>query len=271
MDTDPAKPLKNQKALVVDATSAIGEAIARALAEAGAAVAVNYTADSYAADRIVATIRATGGEAVAVQGEPNDEAQVQAMFRQTVDAFGTLDILANNGTFQNGAPIEQMTLDQWNSVMGANLTSQFLCSREAIREFLRRGPRPEISCALGKIICMGSVREMIPWNGHANYAASKAGLMLFMKSMAQELAPKKIRVNSIGLGTIQTPGNQSAWETPEGLQALLRMVPYGRLGQPGDVARAAVWLASDASDYINGITLFVDGGTNIIPRLNNKW
>lgn len=265
MEIDPAKPLKNQKALVTGANSGIGEGVAKALAAAGAAVVVNYVVNPDAANQVVADIKAAGGEAMALQADVSNEEQVQAMFKQMVDAWGTIDILVNNAGLQRDSSFQDMTLQQWNTVIGINLTGQFLCAREAVREFLRRGPKPEISSALGKIICMSSVHEVIPWGGHCNYAASKGGVMLLMKSMAQELAPKKIRINSIGPGAIQTPINKSAWDTQAALNSLLTLIPDGRIGQPEDIARAAVFLASDLSDYITGTTLFVDGGMTLYP------
>jgi len=154
---------------------------------------------------------------------------------------------------------------QWNTVINVNLTGQFLCAREAVREFKRRGVVKTVSCAAGKIICMSSVHEIIPWAGHVNYAASKGGVMLMMKSIAQEVAPFRIRVNSIAPGAIRTPINREAWETPEAYDELMKLVPYKRIGEPEDIARAAVWLASDYADYINGISLFVDGGMTLYP------
>jgi glucose 1-dehydrogenase len=170
-----------------------------------------------------------------------------------------------NAGLQRDARFDEMTLDQWNVVIGVNLTGQFLCAREAVREFKRRGVDPKLSKAAGKIICMSSVHEVIPWGGHANYAASKGGIMQLMKSMAQELAPKKIRVNSIAPGAIKTPINRAAWETPAAEAELLKLIPEGRVGIPEDIARAVVWLASDASDYVTGTTLFVDGGMTLYP------
>ena len=158
-----------------------------------------------------------------------------------------------------------MTLEQWNKVMEVNLTGQFLCAREAAREFVRRGVVPELSCAAGKIICISSVHEVIPWAGHVNYAASKGGVNLFMQSIAQELAHLKIRVNGIAPGAIRTPINKSAWETPEAEADLLRLIPYERVGDPADIAHAAVWLASDQSDYVTGTSMFVDGGMTLYP------
>jgi glucose 1-dehydrogenase len=158
-----------------------------------------------------------------------------------------------------------MTLEKWNKVIGVNLTGQFLCTRAAAREFRRRGIDRKISVAAGKIICMSSVHQQIPWAGHANYASSKGGIMLMMKSIAQELAPFHIRVNAIAPGAIRTPINTAAWSTPEAYADLMKLIPYGRIGEPDDIAQAAAWLASDASDYVTGTTLFVDGGMTLYP------
>jgi len=180
--------------------------------------------------------------------------------------FGTIDILVNNAGLQKDAAFTEMTLAQWNAVIGVNLTGMFLCAREAAREMIRRGIRPDISRAAGKIICISSVHEVIPWAGHVNYAASKGGVKLLMQSLGQELAPHRIRVNSIAPGAIQTPINREAWETPEALAALLKLIPYGRIGQPEDIGKAVAWLASDDADYIHGQTIFVDGGMTLYPE-----
>jgi glucose 1-dehydrogenase len=195
----------------------------------------------------------------------SEEAQVQEMFRRAISEFGTLDIVVNNAGLQQDAPFEHMTLKQWNTVLAVNLTGQFLCAREAVREFKRRGVRKEVSCAAGKIICISSVHEVIPWAGHVNYAASKGGVMLMMKSIAQEVAPYRIRVNSICPGAIRTPINRDAWATPEAYAALLKLIPYKRIGEVDDIGRAAVWLASDDADYVRGASIFVDGGMTLYP------
>jgi len=262
---DPQKPLKNQKALVTGANSGIGEACALALGAAGAAVAINYVSHPDEAERVADCIRSSGVDAIAVRADVSQEDQVCEMFAQAIKQFGTIDILINNAGLQRDAAFHEMSLEQWNTVIAVNLTGQFLCAREAVREFLHRGVNAAISSAAGKIICMSSVHEVIPWAGHANYAASKGGIMLMMKSMAQELAPKKIRVNSIAPGAIKTPINRDAWDTPEAERKLLTLIPEGRVGVPEDIARAAVWLASDASDYVVGTTLFVDGGMTLYP------
>jgi glucose 1-dehydrogenase len=257
--------LDGQRALVTGANSGIGEGIARGLAEAGAAVAINYVSGEERANAIVADIQSAGGKAIAVQADVSREFEVQAMFRTVFEHFGSIDILVNNAGLQKDAAFQDLTLDQWNTVIGVNLTGQFLCAREAVREFLRRGVVPEISAAAGKIICISSVHDVIPWAGHANYAASKGGVMMLMKTMAQELAQQKIRVNSISPGAIKTSINTAAWDTPEAEAKLLKLIPYYRVGETSDIARAAVWLASDHSDYVNGATLYVDGGMTLYP------
>lgn len=259
------KPLQGQKALVTGANSGIGEGIARALGAAGAAVVVNYVASPEAAEKVVADIKAGGTPAMAIRADVSREDEVSAMFRDMFKIWETIDILVNNAGLQRDAPFVEMTLEQWNRVLSVNLTGMFLCAREAAREMIRRGPRP-VSTATGKIICISSVHEVIPWAGHVNYAASKGGVKLFMQSLAQELAPHRIRVNTIAPGAIQTPINREAWETPAALKALLKLIPYGRIGSPADIGKTAVWLASDDADYVHGQTLFVDGGMTLYPE-----
>lgn len=265
----PAMPvsqvLKGQKALVTGANSGIGQAVALSLARAGADVVVNYVSRPEAAEAVVRDIIAHGGNAYAHRANVAKEEEVEGMFQKMIQEFGTIDILVNNAGLQKDAPIDQMSLADWQFVLDVNLTGQFLCSREAIREFKRRGIRKEVSCAAGKIICMSSVHEVIPWAGHVNYAASKGGVMLMMKSIAQEVAPHRIRVNSVCPGAVRTPINMEAWGTPEAYRELMRLIPYKRIGEPDDIGRAAVWLASDDSDYIHGASIFVDGGMTLYP------
>jgi glucose 1-dehydrogenase len=259
------KVLAGQKALVTGANSGIGKGAALALGKAGADVVVNYVAGPEQAEEVVAEIRHEGGKAFAYKADVSQEDQVQAMFARMIADFGTIDILVNNAGLQRDARIEEMTLQQWNTVIGVNLTGQFLCAREAVKEFKRRGVRPEISCAAGKIVCISSVHEVIPWAGHVNYAASKGGVMLMMKSIAQEVAPHRIRVNSVCPGAIRTPINTAAWSTPEAYAALMTLVPYKRIGEVEDIGRVVAWLASDEADYITGVSIFVDGGMTLYP------
>jgi glucose 1-dehydrogenase len=261
----PQKLLLGQKALVTGASSGIGSAIALSLGEAGADVVINYVSGEDKAQGLAEEIRAEGVRAFAMRADVSDETQVGDMFSSMIEQLGTIDILVNNAGLQQDAPFHELTLEQWNKVLAVNLTGQFLCSRAAVREFLRRGVRPEISCAAGKILCVSSVHEVIPWAGHVNYAASKGGVMLMMKSLAQEVAPYRIRVNSICPGAIRTPINMEAWDTPEAYKDLLKLIPYKRIGEAAEIGRAAVWLASDYADYVHGISLFVDGGMTLYP------
>jgi len=257
--------LKGLSALVTGANSGIGKAVAKALASEGAKVVVNYVVNEEDAKRVVQEIRAKNGIAVAIQADVSKEDEVKAMFARMYKEFGTIDILVSNAGIQRDADFVNMTLKQWQQVIDVNLTGGFLCAREAAKEFIRRGIVKDKSICAGKIIFISSVHEVIPWSRHANYAASKGGIMLLMKSIAQELAPHKIRVNSIGPGAIKTPINVDAWSTPEAEKDLLRLIPYKRVGEPQDIATVAVWLVSDESDYVNGTTIFVDGGMTLYP------
>jgi glucose 1-dehydrogenase len=261
----PQKLLLGQKALVTGASSGIGRAIALSLGDAGADVVINYVSDEDKAEALAEQIRGKGSRALALRADVSDETQVHAMFGSMLKELGTIDILVNNAGLQQDAPFHELTLAQWNKVLAVNLTGQFLCAREAVREFMRRGVRPEVSCSAGKILCVSSVHEVIPWAGHVNYAASKGGVMLMMKSLAQEVAPYRIRVNSICPGAIRTPINMQAWDTEAAYSELLKLIPYKRIGEPEEIGRAAVWLASDYADYVHGISLFVDGGMTLYP------
>ena len=265
-DVADSSALAHQVALVTGASSGIGRAIALALGRAGADVAVNYARDAQAADAVVTQLQALGRRALALQADVSREADVEAMFARAIAELGTLHIVVCNAGLQRDAALEQMTLEQWNTVIGVNLTGQFLCAREAVREFKRRGVVESVSKSAGKIICISSVHDLIPWAGHANYAASKGGVMLMMKTLAQEVAPHRIRVNSISPGAIRTPINTAAWSTPEAYQALMRLIPYKRIGEPEDIGKAAVFLASDDSDYITGTSMYVDGGMTLYPE-----
>lgn len=263
--SDLSRCLAGQKALVTGANSGIGQAVALALGAAGADVVVNYVVDEPAATKVVQAIKASGANAYTHMADVSSEQAVVDMFAHMREQFGTIDILVANAGLQRDSAFKDMTMEQWSKVLAVNLTGQFLCAREAVREFLRRGIVPSVSRAAGKIIHMSSVHQEIPWAGHANYATSKGGIHMLMQSLAQEVAPQHIRVNAIAPGAIRTPINTAAWDTAEAYANLMKLVPYGRIGEPEDIARAAVWLASDASDYVVGTTLFVDGGMTLYP------
>ncbi len=266
---DPAcavvKSLAGQKAIVTGANSGIGRAVAVALGHAGADVVVNYVSREEEAAKVVEEIRRCGAKAFAHRADVSSEADVQGMFARAVETFGAVDIVVNNAGLQKDAPFDELTLAAWDLVMNVNLKGQFLCAREAVRAFKRQGVRKEISSSAGKILCVSSVHDVIPWAGHVNYAASKGGVMMMMKSIAQEVAPHRIRVNSISPGAVRTPINVEAWNNREAYNALMKLIPYKRIGEPAEIGRAAVWLASDQSDYVTGATIYVDGGMTLYP------
>lgn len=254
--------LTNQVAIVTGASSGIGSGIAKSLAAAGAIVVVNHSSEHSTdeAKAVLKEITDAGGKGITYQCDVSKEDQVVNMFKDTISQFGTVDILVNNAGVQKDAKFTEMTLEQWTTVIDINLTGQFLCAREAIKEFLRRGIDTSRSVACGKIIHISSVHEVIPWAGHANYAASKGAIRMLMQTLAQEYGPDKIRVNSICPGAIKTPINKDAWNTPQALSSLMTLIPYNRIGKPEDIGNLAVFLASDFSDYISGASIFVDGG-----------
>src|ERR1700730_4647947 len=257
--------LGGQKALVTGASSGIGRAIALALAEAGADVVVNFIGPPDAADEVVSAIRKIGTKAIPIPADVSQEGQVQTMFKRAIEELGTVDILVNNAGIQSNAPVDRMPIEHWNSELGTTRTVQFVCAREAIREFKRRGIVSAVSLSPGKIICISSVHEVIPWAGHVNYAASKGGVMLLMKSVAQEVAALKTSVSSICPGAIRTPMNKSAWEDREAYDSLMTLIPYKRIGEPEEIGRLAAFLASDYADYITGVSIFVDAGMSLYP------
>jgi glucose 1-dehydrogenase len=261
--------LEHQVALVTGASSGLGAGAALALADAGAAVVVNYNTHAEPAEALAERIRQNGGKAIAVQGDVSREDEVEALFARSVETFGALDILVANSGLQRDAATVDMTLADWNQVLAVNLTGQFLCARAALRQFTKQGPRPWVSRARGKIIHMSSVHQLIPWAGHANYAASKGAVDLLMRSIAQEVGCQRIRVNAVAPGAVSTAINQDT-TTGDNAHKLLELIPYGRLGEVQDVANAVVWLASDAADYVHGTTLFIDGGMSLYPGFKDN-
>jgi len=266
------KRLQRQIAVITGANSGIGAGIAHQMALEGAKVFINYPAPDAKAEALAVyhEIKNAGGDADICQADVSRENEVIGMFSHIIGKEGTVDILVNNAGIQKDAPFTEMTLEQWQLVLNINLTGQFLCAREAIKEFLRRGIDSSRSSSAGKIICISSVHESIPWAGHVNYAASKGGIMMMMKSIAQEFASCKIRVNGIAPGAVKTDINQQEWGTPEAEKELLKLIPYGRVGEVSDIGKAAVWLASDESDYVTGTTLYIDGGMMLYPGFTSN-
>jgi len=263
----PNKRLTGQTCIVTGSSNGIGSAIAKAIGSEGANVVVNYHSDKEGAEETAHWIsgNSDGGRTLVVQCDVSSEADVANLFDKTISEFGTVDVSVGNAGLQKDRPLHEMSLADWQQVLDVNLTGQFLVAKAAIKEFMRRGMRKEVSNSLGKIIHISSVHEIIPWAGHANYASSKGGLIMLMQSICQEYAPKKIRCNSIAPGAIKTEINKEVWSTEEGRKKMLKLIPYGEIGQPEDVASVASWLASDESEYVNGTTIFVDGGMTCYP------
>jgi len=260
--------LDTQIAIVTGGNSGLGRATALQFAEAGADVVIDYHSEEDKADEVVRIIEGMGRKCIAVQGDMSKEANVETLFKTTVDKLGAVDILVANAGIQNDAPIGDMTLEKWNNVIGVNLTGQFMCARAAIRQFRKQGDR-KVSRSIGKIICMSSCHQLIPWGGHVNYATSKGGIAMMMKTLAQEVAGEKIRINGIAPGAIKTAINEKAMEG-DALPKLLKLIPYGRVGEPEDVGYLALFLASDFADYVVGSSMFIDGGMTLYPGFQDN-
>ncbi len=258
------KRLQGQTAIVTGSSSGLGQGIAIEMGQEGANVCINYHSDEDGANVTLQAIEAAGGQGFTIQADVSDPDDVEKVFQETIDAFGTVDILMNNAGIQKDAPFLEMTHEDWQRVINVNLSGQFYCAQAAAKEFVRRG-MADYSKALGKIICMSSVHDIIPWAGHINYATAKGGLLMFMKTLAQELGPQKIRVNGISPGAIKTDINESVWGDKVKMEELLTLIPYQRIGETEDVGKLAVWLASDESDYIHGQTIYIDGGMTLYP------
>ena len=256
---------QKQTVLVTGASSGIGQGVAIAFGRQGANVVINYRSDEEGANETLKQVKDGGGDGIVVKADVGDEQQVRQMFEKAFETFGRLHVLVNNAGLQKDNTFAAMTLDEWNKVIDTNLTGQFLCAREAIRHFETQptvGPEEK---AVGNIIFMSSVHDIIPWSGHVNYASSKGGILMLMKSLALEVAPKKIRVNGISPGAIATDINEDVWSDEEKKKELMKLIPYKRIGVPEDIAKVALFLASDDSDYITGTTIYVDGGMTLYP------
>ena len=243
----------------------IRKAVALALVAEGANITINYNRGKERGEKIADEIRRQGGKAIAIGANVSKEEEVRYLFTQTINQFGTVDILVNNSGIQRDNKLVDMTLEEWQNVIQVGLTGSFLCSRAAVREFLKRGIIPDRSRDAGKIIFITSVHEKIPWAGHCNYAAAKGGMMMLMKTLSLELAEYKIRINSVAPGAIKTDINKDTWQNDDKRNALINLIPNNEIGTVDDVSKAVTWLVSDEAHYINGTTLFIDGGMSLYP------
>ncbi len=254
--------LDRKRALVTGGNSGIGKAIALALADAGAHVAVNYIVNADAAEEIVGQIRSKGGTALAVKADISHPDEVEAMFTTIHEQWGGLDILINNAGIEGKRSVAwEKDVSDWQRVLDVNLTGPFLCARKALQNMTQQRN--------GVILNMTSVHERIPWNGYTAYTVSKAGLAMLTETMAQEAGPFGVRVISLAPGAIKTDINRAVWTDPEKRKDLLDKIPFDRLGEPVDIANVAVFMVSDAASYVTGSSFFVDGGMILYPSFEH--
>lgn len=253
-------PLGGRRALVTGGATGIGAATAKRLAADGAAVVINYIGDAEPAARLVDEVAAAGGRALSIEADVSREEAVGEMFaRAQGELGGPVDLLVNNAGVQKPFSLVEMPLEEWDKVLAVNLTGAFLCARQAARALIAAG-------APGTIVNVSSVHELIPWPNFSHYCASKGGMKLFAQSIARELAAERIRVATVAPGAILTPINRELADDAEKRREVEEQVPWGRLGQPDEIAAAIAWLAGPEAEYVVGSTLFVDGGMTLYPR-----
>jgi glucose 1-dehydrogenase len=253
-----ARLLEGRTAVVSGATSGIGAAVVRELAAHGAGVAIGYRSDPEAAGRVADALVALGRRAVPVRMDVSDEAEVTRAFAEARDALGAVDLVVANAGREAARPLVEMTLADWDDVIGTNLTGTFLCCREGARHMLEHGRG-------GTIVGVTSVHDRMPWRHFSHYAASKGGQRLFLESIAKELAPAGVRVVAVAPGAVATPINEEMLADDAARAAVEAQIPAARIGEPAEIARAVAWMASDRASYVTGATLVVDGGMTLFP------
>ena len=259
--------LKGKRALVTGASSGIGEAIAHALAQAGADVAVNYLADPAGrnaanAERVAASLRQAGVRAATLAADIADAGEVEKMFTQIDSTFGGIDILVNNAGIDGvAARCWESNPDDWYRVIQINLFGAYHCAREALKRMT--------TARHGVIVNISSVHESIPWSGYSAYTCSKAALTMLTQTLAQETADLGVRVVGVAPGAIKTQINEAVWNDPDMLRDLLRKIPANRMGKPEEIGRMVALLASDMASYVTGPSVLVDGGMVLYPSFRH--
>lgn len=250
--------LEGKVVIITGAATGLGKAMALRFGKEKAKIVINYRNPDRNVNDMIKEIEQSGGQAIAVQGDVTVEEDMKNLIREATEQFGTLDVMINNAGVENEVPSHELTLNDWNHVINTNLTGAFLGCREAISYMLKHNIQ-------GSILNMSSVHEIIPWPHFVHYAASKGGMKLMTETLALEYAPKRIRVNNIGPGAINTPINAEKFEDPILRQGVIDMIPMGYIGEPEEIAAVAAWLASSEASYVTGITLYADGGMTKYP------
>jgi glucose 1-dehydrogenase len=245
--------LQDKVAVVTGAGTGIGQAIAVAFAQAGAAVVVDYVGKASVSEETINKITAMGGKVVGIDADISLLDDVNALVQKTVAAFGKLDIFVNNAGIEKKIAFVDYPLEEWQKIMAVNLTGPFLCSQTAARQMIAQGRG-------GRIINISSIHEDLAFPLNAPYSATKGGIRMLMRTIAVELAPHQITVNNIGPGAIYTPIDQDVEMDAKLNDQILAEIPLGRWGKPEEVAQLAVYLASDEAGYMTGSTHFIDGG-----------
>jgi glucose 1-dehydrogenase len=254
--------LEHKNALVTGANSGIGEAVALALAAAGADVAINYVVNPDAAKKVSMQIESMGRKALRLKADISDSAAVDKMFREVDKAWGGVDILVNNAGIDGKRAVAwQADPQAWRKVLEVNLFGSFYCARAALKGMTKRKS--------GVVLNMASVHETIPWEGYSAYTASKAGMGMMTKTLAMEAAPFGVRVLALAPGAIQTPINETVWEDASKRADLLSKIPLGRIGKVEEIGQMAAVLVSDAASYVTGTTVYVDGGMTLYPSFEH--
>lgn len=250
--------LNGKRALITGGSSGIGAAIAMALSQAGARIAINYLGDSSAADGMLQSIKKNHGDAIAIQADVSDHKAVERMFRRLDAAWDGIDILINNAGIDGVSALAwKANVEAWRNVVEVNLFGSFYCASEALKRMVAQRS--------GVVLSTTSVHEEIAWSRHSAYTASKAAVGMMTKTLAQEAAPYGVRVLAIGPGAIKTKINRNVWGNAKKMKDLLRKIPLHRIGEPDEVAKIALMLVSEAGSYVTGRTIFVDGGMTDYP------
>ena len=245
--------LDKKVAIVTGSDSGIGRAIAIRFAQAGAGVVVNYAHSQDKAEEVRQTIEKAGGKVFVVQADVSQYQQVTALIQQTVDHFGRLDILVNNAGMEIHSPFLEVSEEQFDRVLGIDLKGAFFCAQAAARQMVKQQ-------SAGRIVNISSVHEDLPMPQNVPYCCAKGGLRMLMRTICLELAPHHITVNNIAPGAVDTPIDADVKADPKKMQALLDEIPLHRMGQPDEIAELALYLAADASAYVTGSTIVIDGG-----------